>query len=243
MRIVLLVVLLFSSLVAQKELKVGFPKPIPPYTFENSTGIEVELFRAIMEPYGYEIKPIIMSYKRGKKSVQKGLIDAMSTMKVIDDNCYYSDEYIRYHNYAIALKDKNLKIASMQDLKGKSIITWQDAHTMLGKEFYDIFNPNVKESYIKKYREILDQGQQNRLFWADRVDIIILDEMIFKYYKKLYKNEFDTSKDVVMYNIIGDYTGYSIAFKDKKLQLEYNKGLKKIKQNGTYKKIFDKYIK
>jgi polar amino acid transport system substrate-binding protein len=226
----------------QKELKVGFPKSIPPYTFENGTGIEIELFKAIIEPYGYKVKPILMSFKRGKISVQKGRIDAMSTMKVDKDaSCHYSDEYIRYHNFAITLKSSNITLNSIKELKGKSIITWQDAHTMLGKDYFVIFNNKIKAPYIKKYREMVDQGQQSRLFWANRVDVVIMDKGIFDYYKKLYAKELDTTQDVTYHDIIGDYTAYHIAFKDNRLRDKYNLGLKRIKSDGTYEKIFRKY--
>lgn len=231
-----------ANIYANQTVKIGFVKNMPPYTFDSDSGIELEVIKASLEKFDYTVEPTYVSFKRGKKALQDSEIDGMTTM--LDDgdkDIYYSDDYIEYHNFAFSLKDNNITLSKVDDLKGKSIVTWQDAHTMLGKDFYNFFNPNVKDEYIKKYREMVDQSQQNKLFWSSRVDVVILDSKIFLYYKKALSKELDTNKEYNMHNIIGNSTMYKVAFKDKKIKIDFNRGLAMIKQDGTYQKILDKY--
>jgi polar amino acid transport system substrate-binding protein len=237
MRIVL--VLLFSiNIVFSQSLKVGFVKDIPPYVIEKSnSGIEIDIIKSALEPFGYTIEPIYVSFKRGKNSLKNGSIDVMTTMKDKQEkDIYYSKDYIEYKNYIYHLKNNNLKIDNLSDLKNYSLIAWQDANKMLTKEYCDTFKDNSK-----KYRELVNQEQQCKMFWANRVDSIIIDERIFNYYKKDLINSVNTNQQYIKNGKLSLNTSFKVAFKDKKIRDDFDKGLEKIKKNGKYKKIFKKY--
>lgn len=108
------------------------------------------------------------SYKRLEIIVAKMGLDAAAAVRETDDGTYYSDNFIAFENYAITKKRSGIILDSISDLKGKSIITRQNAHRDLGEEFASLFSPDVKEPYMKKYYEIPVQKEQARMFWTGR---------------------------------------------------------------------------
>jgi polar amino acid transport system substrate-binding protein len=73
-----------------------------------------------------------------------------------------------------------------------------------------------------------------------RIDAVVVDEAVnAEYLKKLGKSQFKTVQDPSM-----PAESYGIIVKkgNRELLNKLNSGLKKIKQNGTYDKIYAKYF-
>ncbi len=234
--LVSLIAMLFSFAFA-KEITVAVGLSLPPYVIsENNNGIELDILREALKPYGYKINPIYVPLKRvaveiSQKHAQAALtVNENSGLK----NVFFSDSHIAYQNAVIALKSKNWDITKLSDLDGKSILAFANAHKYLGKEF---------RAYIKghkNYEEINNQEVQVARLFGGRTDVLISDINIFKYYR-INNSKADTSAPVKIYKIFPK-TNYKIAFTDSKIRDQFNEGLQNLKKSGRYQKIINKYI-
>jgi polar amino acid transport system substrate-binding protein len=91
----------------------------------------------------------------------------------------------------------------------------------------------------ENYKEKSNQLSQVKLLYLGRVDLILSDINIFKYYKKILN--IDTSKNV-RYHCIFPKTEYKVLFRDDKLRDLFNIRLKDLQKSGVYNQILDRYI-
>jgi len=87
------------------------------------------------------------------------------------------------------------------------------------------------------------QLEQNIAFWSGETEAMVIDRYIFDYYRKMLSNNLDTSQKVDFHNLIPDEIPQYVAFKDKKLRDQFNKALAKLRDDGIYQKVVDRYIK
>ncbi len=233
--------LLYTLLLFTKELNIAFGYDKPPYTFsKNSTvGIEPDLVKAILEPLGYKINIIQMNkfYLENILYEKNNYDAAVSISKRENDGLCYSDNFTYYENYAITRKKDHIKIDSIDDLKNVDFVSWNGSYNDLGEHFYKLFNPQ-DGLYKNRYHQNPSQMEDVKMFFDKKVDAILIDKNIFKWYKTYFQidDEFEFHK------IFPKKKWYSVAFRDKKLCKEFNSGLKKIKEDGTYNKIINYYL-
>lgn len=220
----------------KKVLTVGFGMNKPPYVLENeNSGLEVEIFREAARAAGYEIKSFFGPMERIKIMMIRGDLDAITNTNINERlNFYNSVPFIEYQNYAIALKKKNLKIKKVADLKNYSIASFQRARDLLGEDFAKVANQN------KQYTEFADQKMRNTQLYKERVDVIIADKRIFKYFNTQLGPTIDHEQPVTMYNIFKVNT-YQAAFHSEEIMKKFNQGVAKIRKNGTYHRLELKY--
>lgn len=220
----------------QKKLIVGFGMDKPPYVFEKeNSGLEVELFREAARAAGYEVKSFFGPMERIKAMLMNGELDAITNTNINEQlHLFNSEPFIEYHNYAIALKKRNLKIEKISDLKKYSIASFQRSRDLLGDEYSKM----VKEN--KQYHEFADQKLRNIQLFKERADVIIADKRIFEYFNTQLDDSIDQKQPVVMYDLFKPIR-YQAAFRSKTAMQDFNKGLSKIKKNGTYRRLEEKY--
>lgn len=221
-------------------IRVGISKSIPPYVFRDTNkGIEIEIFREALKTKGYELAPIFMSFKRTFVQLEEGQVDAILNIKKgTIKNAYYSDVVITFENVAISLKKKKYpEIFSFEFLADKHVIAFQQAHVNLGREFRQAIenNPN--------YQEYAEQSVQvNRLFLDRNADFIILEKRIFQQLRREAKEQLgDKVWQEVTYHHIFEPTLYRFAFRDSMVCADFNDGLHRIRKNGIYDQILQKY--
>jgi polar amino acid transport system substrate-binding protein len=219
-----------------KKLIVGFGTDKPPYVFEKEQkGLEVEIFREAARAAGYEVKPFFGPMERIKTMLMNGELDAITNTNVNEHlNLYNSDPFIEYHNYAIALKKRNLKIEKISDLKKYSIASFQRSRDLLGEDYSKM----VKEN--KQYHEFADQKLRNIQLFKERADVIISDKRIFEYFNTQLDDSIDQKQAVVLYDLFKPIR-YQAAFRSEAAMKDFNEGLSKIKKNGTYRRLEEKY--
>ena len=221
-----------------KTLKAITGLALPPYIIsENNTGMEREIVDSVFKEINLNMKLDYVPFIRVRMNMEKNKADlAFPTNEASNiKNVYFSDSHITYQNAAITLKKNNLKINNLSDLKDKKIIAFQDAKLYLGKEYAEMAKNN------KKYQEKARQESQIAMLFAGRTDAIVTDVNIFKYFKDKIKIV-DTNLEYTIHPIFPK-TYYKVCFTDENLRNNFNKGLKKIKENGTYDKIINKYVK
>ncbi len=229
----------YSTLVSAElktTLVVGFGMNKPPYVFEKeNSGLEVEIFREAAHAAGYEVKSFFGPMERLKTKIKNGELDAITNTNVNENlHLYKSMPFITYHNYAIALKKKNLKIKTIADLKNYSVTSFQRSRDLLGSEFTDMANTNPQ------YREFADQKLRNIQLFKGRADVAIADKRIFEYFNTQLDSTIDQSQVVVMYDLF-KANQYQAAFRSEAVMKRFNEGLVEIKRNGTYERLEKKY--
>ncbi len=235
-------------------LTLGFGKSRPPFILSNfernhfnnlkNIGIEFDLvkaaFKALKKQTGkkYSFTPEFVSNNRLIQIKQNKWDGAVSIKSGVDPTIFYSDLFVTYQNYAISKKNKNINLNSIKQLESYSILAWQKAKIDLNIEEI------VKNNY--QYKEVYEQKIQVEMFLKDRANIILIDNNIFKWWfihikkKEHLKNNIS---DFKFHDIFKNKTEFTIGFISKEIRDDFNIGLRTIKKNGEYKKIFDKYLK
>lgn len=227
------------------EIIVAFASDRPPYSFRQSgqdVGIEIDLIKLIMSSAGHTVKVVTIPKIRLLKSVREKEVDAGATVQEnSDDKLFFSDRYLDFQNVVISKAKHDIKLKAMSELKHYSFIIWQDGWRNLGPEFEAEYRPDANGIFPKNYNQAFNQLSQNKMFWADRVQLIIIDKTIFEHHKSILYKEFDTSGPLTYHDLIKSKTSYSVVFNHPVLRDQFNEGLKKIRANGSYQKIIDSY--
>jgi polar amino acid transport system substrate-binding protein len=221
-----------------KELVGAIGLALPPYVITSTnSGIEYDIVKEALGMSNYTLKPMYVPLKRVKHTLESGKSDLALTLNEASGlkNVFYSDSHITYQNVVITLKKNNLKVDNLADLSKLSISAFQDAKLYLGKDFKKMAenNPN--------YSEIASQDRQIVLLYKGRVQALVADINIFKYFKQ--RNKIcDTSAPFTIHKIFPE-THYKVAFRDKVIRDQFNKNLKKLISSGQKQKIIEKYVK
>lgn len=227
------------------ELRLALVTDRPPYCFkvnEVDSGIEIDLIRAALKPYGHTVKPINVPKVRLALTLKANDADIAATIQGVDgDGLFFSDEYIQFHNHAVSKKKRDIKINTVTDIDKYTFIIWQGGWKNLGTEFEASYKPDAMGRFRANYTEAHSQINQARMFWADRAELVIMDKKIFEHFKKLLSSEYNTEEEIVFHDFSKKQTNYSVAFRSQELRNQFNEGLKKIRANGSYQDILDSY--
>lgn len=230
------VFLFFLSAVSfSKEVLIAMALSKPPYIFEeDASGLECDIIRESFRAAGVGFKPLFVPMNRAENFYKTGKVDAVINKLENSLDGFPSDSYIDYHNVAATLKSRNLKIQTLDDLTDLRIGAFQTAKNVLGETFKDIATKNYK------YAEIAKQKLQVEQLLRKRVDVIIGDTLVFKYYQKTLKEESNLTEEIEIHKLFPK-TSYRIIFKNSKIRDDFNKGLKIIKKNKLYSNIINHY--
>lgn len=221
-----------------RDLKIIFSQYTPPYVFEAGDGIVVDIVRASLEPAGYRVVPVYVPIGRGFELFAEKRVDGTA---IIRENsglkANYSDEFMQYHNRAFALKSRKLKVKALGDLKDKSVVAFQSAHKYLGEDFGHAVSANPG------YKEMSNQETQTLMLLLGRIDIAVMDESIFRFYREklISEGKAARSADVEMFPLFPP-TPYRTAFVDAKVRDDFNQGLARLRRDGRYDAIYRKYV-
>jgi polar amino acid transport system substrate-binding protein len=217
------------------EIMAGLPKP-PFIIEENGEGIELDIFRDTFATVNKNVHFIHVPFGRTTMSFYRlnsdGIVTVLPSYK--HPSLFVSKPYITYQNVAVSLLDNNFEIDNVKSLAGKSIIAFQNAKKHLGDDFNKVI------SYSINYREIAEQLKQIDMLFLRRTEVIILDINIFKYFMKTHRSGRYSQPYNVHY--IFNERQYSAAFKLEQNRDLFDKGIKTIKEQGTYQFILDKYL-
>lgn len=228
---------------AAEKITVVFGEVLAPWVLvDTNQGIIVDLIEAAMVPLGYEIEHLYLPYARRTKAYLKGNVDVVSDMNLKTINEYglpgfFSDIAYTYENYAFSLQKNHYHFTQLDDLKTRSLLSWQDAAVHLGGEYAEMVKNHAR------YGETFDQEIQVKMLFLERYEVIQLDAHIFAYYRaKLSKtNSVDTSQKVDRFALFGASPN-GFLFKTEKMRDEFNKQLVWLKSTGQYQEIFARYM-
>ena len=227
------------------ELTVAFVTDRAPYCFKLNNvdaGIEVDLIRAALRPFGHTVKPVNVPKVRLAVTLKTGQADMSATLQGTDgDGLFFSDSYIQFHNHAISKKKSSIELSSLSDVDKYRFIIWQGGWKNLGPAFEAAYKPDSSGKFRANYNEAHNQLSQSKMFWAERAELIIVDKKIFEHFRKQLRTEYKTDEEVVFHDVMKSQTNYPVAFRNKELRDQFNEGLKKIRADGSYQAIIDAY--
>lgn len=225
-----------------KVLEITFGVFRPPYVYEKKDmGLDVEVAQAVFKKMNRKIKVNHAPNQRGWKEIESGRIDGLVGVTPEEDHrdLFFSAPMLFYDNVAISKAKNKIKIERIPDLKNYRFLSFEKAVRYLGPEYEEVVRG------VKRDTDVSSQLTQNKLFWNDKVEVIILDLNVFRHYQKQLKDEgMNVSDEVVIHRIFPERASWRcVVFRDRGIRDEFNKALDQIRAEGLYQKILDKYLK
>lgn len=224
---------------ADKEvLKVAMEaayKPMEWLDNGNITGFDAELIKALGKEMNKEVELQNVPWDVIFDNLYAGKYDLIVSSVSIDDErkktMEFSDPY--FESIPLILTRKDTGISSASQLSKKKLAV-QDATTA-----YALISKNIAGVDIKKFVDTRDAFD---CFVAKEADAVISDSPVLLDFAK-QKNDPDyiVVKDDKFFN--RENFGIAANKGNTALISEVNAALAKIKQNGEYQKVYDKYFK
>lgn len=222
---------------AMQEVHVGMGLPKPPYIMESGTaGLDYDIAKQALAAGGYKLAGQMLPQARALAMLRAGRLDGMlSTTEGIGGQDYFTDTYIVYQNVATTLASRNLKLQQVEDLSHYSVAAFQNASMVLGERF------GITVASHPDYRELPSQITQNKLLFMGRVDVVVGDRLIFRYFCSKLEPQIDATQAVTHHRIFPDSPRKAV-FRDARVRDAFNAGLKIIHANGSYDAVVKQYL-
>lgn len=220
------------------EISMVIGLALPPYVIaETDTGMELEVVREALAHEGHTLVPVYVPFWRVLAMLEQGNTDAAMTINESSgvSGVYYSDSHITYRNAAIALAARRYPIHKIRDLEHYSILAFQNASKYLGEEF------TLMSANNPQYREIARQAKQITMLYSGRIDLVVMDVNIFRYYRQL-EMKVATDADIEQFALFPP-SPFKVAFSRKDWRDSFNRGLKHLRDSGRYQAIINRFIK
>ncbi|SHG49314.1 amino acid ABC transporter substrate-binding protein, PAAT family [Thermosyntropha lipolytica DSM 11003] len=223
-----------------KKIIVGTNATFPPFESQEKgelVGFDIDLIRAICEVQGYEVEIKHMGFEALIPAVQQGKIDAaISGMSITEERQKVVDFSDPYFNAGliIAVRNDNTTINSTDDLRGKKLAAQTGT---IGAAYCDRVKEQDPSTVVKHFKDI---GEAFMELKKGGVDAVINDYPVTLNY--ILTTEDANIKMVGEVFSADDKYGIAVKKGNTELLNMINEGLKKIKENGTYDKIYQKYF-
>lgn len=206
----------------------------PMFTVEGS-GREAEVISATLERCGHTVSFEIQPFVRHWSSFKNGTGDAVATVPVgMDLGGTATAPYFYYQNGVSMLKDQPFTVDSVDDLAGKRVVAFKNAKNIL---------PELKGKTrdFKNYREISDQSVHSQLLFANRVDAVIGDGMIFAEYINSLRDstqrlKFDPNQEIEFKSVFLP-SPRMMVFRNPRLAADFDRCFKQVEADGTIARI------
>jgi polar amino acid transport system substrate-binding protein/glutamine transport system substrate-binding protein len=213
---------------------VGADTTFPPFETETNgkvTGFDIDMINAIAKAEGLKVETKTMPFDGLIPSLQAGSIDAavagITIKKSRMENVDFSNAYYKSGLSILVKKDSDIK--SFDDLKGHLIATKKATSSVDYMTSHGIDSKNIKQ-----FKNITEAYQALETGGADAV---LFDNPVNANFKAQHDDV-----QIVGDLLTGEYYGIAVTQKKPELLKKLNDGLAKIKKDGTYKKLFDKYF-
>ncbi|QAT42409.1 basic amino acid ABC transporter substrate-binding protein [Aminipila luticellarii] len=221
--------------------KVAMEPTFPPFDTTDSktgelSGFDVDLMEAIAADQGFELEWSNMSFGGLISALQSGNIDIIASgMNASDQRRKQVDFSDTYYDsgLVVAVKDGNTAIKSIKDLTPDMRVGGQIGTTGADKCNELQKAGKIKEAKIYDGLDVAMMDLQN-----GTIDALINDLPVTKAYMKAKPGTIEIVGDVL------NAESYGIAVKkgNKELLDQINAGMKDIKDNGTFDKLYSKWF-
>ena len=225
---------------SKKLLNIAFGLGREPYVIEKRQvkGIEYDLLKQIFSISNIDI---VATNALSIPQLNSALddfpsVDAVANVSEISDNHFYAGGFIHFNNVVITSKASRLAINSLADLKGKSILAFDNAYKYLGDEYFALFNPQQRPD---SYQESVYLGRQFNDLLSGAVDAVVIDKTIFQWFAaKAGYGELDLFS---FHQVFPETIDLGVNFRDKTTRDIFRKNLAELKRSGHYQHIIDGY--
>ncbi|MCP4352792.1 MAG: transporter substrate-binding domain-containing protein [Desulfobacterales bacterium] len=236
-----------TSLAEGQLLFIG-EENVPPYSYmENGQkkGTDYDLIQEVAKRMKIQININFTPWKRMKVYVEKGRCDAGFTMFYVKERekfGIYARPPLHYSTYSVFVKKGHeFPFSSVRDLYGKTV------GNVRGYKIGEGFDKAVAEGRITV--EVVSQKKQNiKKLAAGRMDCFVshrdttlaaMKEMGFSDVIVPLPKPIKESKEAFL---VFSKAGKNIADKEEFVK-KFGSVLEEMKQDGTFQKIYDKYLK
>lgn len=220
--------------------KVATTGVTPPFSFQddygNMQGIDIDAIRAIGEEQGFKVEFYKEPWVNLFDSVESGSRDmalaGISYKPERDAKYGLSDSYF-FNPAAIMYKNPDLKIQSLKDIQGLRVGGMEG-----GKSIAQVIE-------VGGYSELTSDGTPFLLYEKlvqDQVDVIVNDYNIWRY---IAKNHPEYKVNIVPYESESDPGAQQVILMAKdnaELISTVNEGITKLKAEGTFKEIENRWF-
>lgn len=236
--IVFLIIVCLSSLSAQIVLKSACD-PWPPFVDPENPkeGLSLEITRAAFATQGYQVKHDYQPWARAMKNLKEGKIDIIVDTYINEERkktLEFSDPYAKVEIKFIKLKNSDFEFNGLKSLDGKTI------GVIRGYSYGQEFD---KATNFKK-QEVSNLYQNIKKLVAGRIDLTLECEIIARVgiaqKDAQLLEEISFTQNTLSSNDLYISSGKANP-KHQEIIAAFNKGLKKIKENGTYAAIMKNY--
>lgn len=229
-----------------RDVTVGIGFSLPPYVIkEEHAGLEVDIIRESFAAVGMNTQFMYLPKLRLPVAFADSMVDCVATNATYDMSyesgleSFDSDVTLVYQNYAVAMKRSGFNLQSINDLKDKVVLSFNNAVKYLGSEYAAMATENLQ------YKELADQSLQVRMLYSGRVQVVVSDKRIFLYWRKKLlsgsaSEDIDIKQDVQFFSIFPP-SPRNLSFKDRELCDAFNRGLRSLHKNGAYDVIVQRY--
>ncbi|MEA4826829.1 MAG: amino acid ABC transporter substrate-binding protein [Clostridium sp.] len=231
-----------SDALSKEKLVLGFDDTFVPMGFKDDkgeiVGFDIDIAKEVSKKIGKEItfQPIDWSMKESE--LNSGKIDLIwngySITKEREEKVNFTKPYLDNRQVIITLADS--KINSKSDLKGAKVGAQNQSSAVdaINKEA-DLLK-SFKDGKVYTFETNNDALMDLE---AKRIDAVVADEILAKYYiSKKGKEKFKILKD----DFGSEAYAVGVRKEDKALLEKINKAFEDMKQDGTAKKISEKWF-
>ena len=208
----------------------------PPYMIQSSgSGLDIDIPREALRRAGYELTIRYMPLARARVEVQSRRIDLTAPFFTEGaEGLYLSEPHVMYRPTAFSLASRNLKVNTLQDLKGLRVQTFQGASSYFGQEYVEMTALSLT------YEERPDMSRLVLALASGRTDIVVLDYNIFSYFWNRAIGE--NQKAQLRTHPIFPPVAAVVAFNNAEIRDKYNNGLRAMIRDGTHLKLTNRHI-
>lgn len=175
-------------------------------------------------------------------AVRSGQVDVAVSVHGKDEaGLHYSDGMVDYINYAITRKEDRIRLTGEGDLDQYRFVIWQRGWADLGPAFEARYKPDDNGQFRPNYFQSSTQDAQSRVFWARRVDVIVVDRHVFEWYRRQLAASMKVDDEVEYHDIFKSTAVFAAAFADRDTRDRFNGTLKVMRADGSYQDILNRY--
>lgn len=217
-------------------LSIAVRQHLPPYVSPDaSTGIEIDLIKAIFEETPYKVRFVQQPRVRMIAAFESNRVDGVLTqnIKASSKGCA-TDRYIYHQNVAKTLAARELPLASLNGLKNYAVLSFSGATRYIG----DAFGKAVERSRL--YAESVKEGTLISLLYNERFDVAIGDRWVLSIAQRRHFEQTGQYKELTTHVLLPP-TYYIARFNDQAVCDVFNKSLDKLRESGRINEIWEGY--
>jgi polar amino acid transport system substrate-binding protein len=229
-----------DAIVKAKKIKIAVDTTYPPMEFESLDGkiigLDVDLARELAKILKVEAEFVVMPWDGILAGLQSSRYDVIMSSMNITPERQAQVNFVPYitMGQVFVVKKTGTPIKNEKDLAGKTVAVQVDTTSFAAVEA--IQKSGVKIKAIKTFPGATETFSALK---ANQAEVIVIDEVVGKYYTGLDSKTFLISGNAMKPEPIG----IAVKKTDAKLLKALTDAVAEIKKNGTYARVYKHWLK